>query len=64
MLYHIDLKVKAGRTDLLEKRDRIVRKMTQSKKLFRVLLYIPAVLVSITVLASLERTPVTGRCVP
>ncbi|KZT00806.1 uncharacterized protein LAESUDRAFT_687669 [Laetiporus sulphureus 93-53] len=61
ILYMVDRKIQAGRTDLLEKRERIAQRMAQSKKLFRFLLYIPAVLVSMMVIASLERTPITGR---
>ncbi|PCH42389.1 hypothetical protein WOLCODRAFT_137881 [Wolfiporia cocos MD-104 SS10] len=61
ILAKIDQKREQGRTDLDEKRERVVRRLRHSNVAFHILLLTPALLFWLTILASLERTPLTGR---
>lgn len=54
-----------GKTDGVigeEKRTRLIKGIRQRSIAFHALLLVPAVLFWATIVASLERTPLTGRC--
>ncbi|CCM02219.1 uncharacterized protein FIBRA_04299 [Fibroporia radiculosa] len=61
ILQRIDHKMSNGHTNLDEKRATLSKRVRQSTILFHVLLFTPVVLFWLTILASLERTPLTGR---
>lgn len=61
ILQKIDVKMSNGRTDLEEKRARIVQHERRSTIAFHILLFTPIILFWLTIVASLERTPLTGR---
>jgi hypothetical protein len=46
-----------------EKRGVLLERIRTLTKLHRILVAIPIILVTATVVASMERTPLTGRCV-
>ncbi|KZT00805.1 uncharacterized protein LAESUDRAFT_731958 [Laetiporus sulphureus 93-53] len=60
-LNKIDAKVNDGRTDLDEKRAKALRTVRFHTIAFHVLLFTPVLLFWLTIMASIERTPLTGR---
>lgn len=58
MLQHAE---KYGHPDLEGKKERTLRKIRQRTILFHILIFIPLFLYWATIIASLERTPLTGR---
>ena len=47
--------------ELVAKKDDILRKLRQRTILFHILIFVPIIIFWATIIASLERTPLTGR---
>lgn len=60
-LRRIAKKEAAGHSNLEEKKEIVLRSKRNSTILFHVLLFTPILLFWLTIMASLERTPLTGR---
>ena len=52
---------KYGHPDLVNKKEDMLKRMRQRTILFHILIFIPLFLYWATIIASLERTPLTGR---
>ncbi|KZT73703.1 hypothetical protein DAEQUDRAFT_721773 [Daedalea quercina L-15889] len=62
-LQKIDAKIKNGKEsdELHQWRERVVERLRNSTRLFHFVLFTPIILFWLTIVASLERTPLTGR---